>query len=84
MQIVSDMGFSPDGIEAPAVESYAVAVGRMRDAQHRIDAEGAIVADDKGRPVPHPALAIERAASADVKKWVERYRSSPRVQHRRA
>lgn len=66
-----------DGVEAMAVESYAVAVARMRDAQSRVDLDGLIVPDDKGRPVPHPALAVERAAAAEVKRWVERYRPRP-------
>lgn len=77
-EIVADLGSTPDGVEAAGVESYAVAVGRMRDAQARIDAEGMIIGDDKGRPTAHPALAIERAASAEVKRWLERYRRSPR------
>lgn len=77
-EIVADLDITADGIEAPGLESYAVAVGRMRDAQSRIDAEGIVVADDKGRPVPHPALAIERAAAAEVKRWLERYRKRPR------
>jgi P27 family predicted phage terminase small subunit len=78
VEVVADLGVSVDGVESPALESYAVAIGRMRDAQHRIDTEGMIVADDKGRPSPHPALAIEKAASAEVKRWLERYRQRPK------
>lgn len=65
------------GPEAPALESYAVAVARMRDAQERIDREGALIADAKGNPVPHPALAIEKAAAAEVRTWIARYRKAP-------
>lgn len=77
-EIVAALGADPDGVEAPAVEAYAVAVGRMRDAQARVNDEGMLVPDDKGRAVPHPALAVERAAAAEVKRWVERYRRRPR------
>ena len=53
---------------APAmVEAVVMCVTRMRDAQARIDAEGMIVSDEKGRPVPHPALAIEAACRKDLK-----------------
>jgi hypothetical protein len=46
----------------------------MRDAQSRIDREGLVVADVKGNPVPHPALAIEKAAQIEVRAWSERFR----------
>lgn len=65
------------GVERPALEAYAVQVARMRDAQARIDAEGLIVADEKGRPVEHPAVRVERYAQEQVRAWVARYR--PRV-----
>ncbi len=62
------------GPEGPALEAYCVQVARMRDAQTRIDAEGLIVADEKGRPVPHPALQIEKSAQVEVRAWIGRYR----------
>ncbi len=60
------------GADAAAAEAFCVQVARLRDAQQRVDAEGAIVADEKGRPVPHPALAMELAASAEMRLWVAR------------
>ena len=63
-----------DEAEGPALEAYCVQVARMRDAQTRIDAEGLVVADEKGRPVPHPALMIEKQAQSEVRAWVSRYR----------
>ena len=45
----------------------------MRDAQARIDAEGLIVADAKGNPIPHPAIALERAAQSEVRAWGDRF-----------
>lgn len=64
----------PAEVEGPELEAYCVQVARMRDAQARIDAEGLVVADEKGRPVPHPAIAIEKAAQAEVRAWGGRFR----------
>lgn len=55
-----------------AVEAYCVQVARMRDARARVDAEGLIVADEKGRPVKHPAVELELAASAELRLWTAR------------
>lgn len=77
-ELVSQESVEWSGIESSALEAYAVQMGRMRDAQRRVDTEGAIVPDDKGRPVLHPALAIERMAQAEIRKFVERYRRVPK------
>ena len=63
---------SVTGATAGSIEAYAVQVARMRDAQRRIDAEGLVVADAKGQPMPHPAIVIERAAQAEVRAWAAR------------
>lgn len=44
-------------------------VARLRDAQQRLQREGLVIADPKGNPVPHPAIAIERAAQAEIRSW---------------
>ena len=44
-------------------------MARLRDAQARLAAEGSIIADPKGVPIPHPAIAIERAAQDEIRKW---------------
>jgi len=54
------------------VEAYCDQVARMRDAAQRVQAEGLIVSDEKGRPVPHPALIVERLAGAEVRAWSQR------------
>jgi len=69
---------SKPGCEGPDLESYCVQVSRMRDAQARIDREGLVVADAKGNPIPHPALAIEKAAQVEVRAWADRFRPSRR------
>lgn len=55
-------------------EALCSAVARLRDAQLRIAREGAIVADGKGHPVPHPALKIEAAASEAIRKLNAKFR----------
>ena len=55
------------------LEAYASQLARLRDARRRIEAEGMIVADPKGYPVPHPAIAIERAAQAEVRTWSAKF-----------
>ena len=57
----------------PELEAYAGQVVRLRDAQRRLDAEGEVVEDPKGFPIPHPALAIERAAQDELRKWGDRF-----------
>ena len=34
-----------------------------------------VVADEKGRPVPHPAIVIEKAAQAEVRAWGDRFKA---------
>lgn len=64
-----------EGLPAgPQLEAYAGQVARMRDAQNRIAEEGAVVQDARGNPIPHPALAIERAAQAEVRLWSDKLR----------
>ncbi len=58
-----------EGRTVHQVEAYSVLVARLRAAQERVDREGMIVADDRGRPVPHPALLIERECRADLRLW---------------
>lgn len=55
------------------LEAYASQVARLRDSRRRIEAEGMIVADPKGYPIPHPAIAIERAAQAEVRQWSSKF-----------
>lgn len=53
------------------LEGVAVQLARAREAQRRVDDEGLIVAGDKGAVAAHPALAIERAAQEQLRKWAE-------------
>jgi hypothetical protein len=60
-------------IGAIGLEALCVQVYRMRDAQRRITAEGVVVSSPKGDPVPHPALAVEVKAQAEVREWIKRF-----------
>lgn len=60
-------------IAGPDLEAYCVQVARMRDARKRIDSEGLVVADEKGRPIPHPALVLERDAQREIRAWGDRF-----------
>lgn len=57
----------------PEFESYCGVIARMHDAQARLAAEGSIIADAKGNPVPHPSLAIERQCAEQLRKWGRRF-----------
>lgn len=58
------------------LEALCTQIRRMRDAGERIEAEGLVVADLRGNSVPHPAIVIEKAAQAEVRRWMSDYGSS--------
>lgn len=61
--------------------AYDAAVTEWQRARAMIDADGIVVADEKGRPVPHPALAVERSASAEMRAWMAEVRRIEAAQH---
>ncbi|NMC35325.1 MAG: P27 family phage terminase small subunit [Veillonellaceae bacterium] len=66
-----------DGVEAicgPDLEGYCGQVARLRDAQERLARDGLIVSDPKGNPIPHPALAIEKVAQDEIRKWGSQFK----------
>lgn len=69
----------PTTIVGPDLEAYCVQVARMRDAQARIDKDGLIVRDDKGRPAAHPAILLEKQAQQEVRAWGDRFRPRRRA-----
>jgi phage terminase small subunit len=60
-------------IEGHELEAYCGVVARLRNAQHRIHEEGMFVADKRGDPAPHPALAVERACNDALRKWGRKF-----------
>lgn len=53
------------------VETVAGLTLRLKDAREAIEREGTIIDDGKGFPVEHPALLIEKRASAELRGWVK-------------
>lgn len=53
------------------MEALALQVARMRAAAELVQADGLTVMDADGRTHPHPALAIERAAAAEIRDWTK-------------
>ncbi|MFI2216552.1 P27 family phage terminase small subunit [Rhodococcus sp. NPDC019627] len=72
LEIVKRHG-APEEIMGPEFDAYCVTVARARDAARRIDREGAVVNDERGNAVEHPAFAIERKAQAAIKAWGDRF-----------
>lgn len=68
-RIRDDRDLSP--FDQSAVEAVAGLLIRLRDAQEAISREGTIVDDGKGFPVEHPALLVEKRASAEIRGWVK-------------
>lgn len=60
-------------IIGPELEAYANTIARARDAAHRVDTEGSVIADERGAPIPHPALEIERNAQRDIRGWADKF-----------
>lgn len=61
-------------VPAAGFDAYCNQVAIERDAAGRISAEGLIVADSKGNPVPHPALEIQRRAQVEIRAWAGKFR----------
>lgn len=60
----------PSGAE---FEAWLGQVVILRDAQARIDQDGMIIADAKGNPMQHPAIAIATKAQAELRTWGKRF-----------
>lgn len=68
----------PERIAGPDLEAYCGQVAMMRDARKRVAREGAIIADSRGTPMPHPAIALELKAQAEVRAWGDKFRGRPK------
>lgn len=73
-EVLKAYGDGSDAINGPDLEAYCGQVARLRDAQRRLAAEGTIIADPKGVPIPHPSIAVERAAQDEIRKWGNAFR----------
>lgn len=68
-EVLDAYGENSDQIIGPDLEAYCGQVARLREAQRRIHAEGLVIADPKGNPIPHPAVAIEKTAQVEIRIW---------------
>lgn len=54
------------------MEALALQITRMREAAALITDDGMTTTGADGVSRPHPALAIERAAAAEIRDWTNR------------
>lgn len=79
VQAVRDELIAAGYPDVPGFDAYCCQVAIERDAAARIAAEGLIVADVKGTPVPHPALEVQRKAQAEMRAWVPHLRPAKKA-----
>lgn len=58
-------------IDLQAIEAYAGQLFRMRVARALLRVDGIIIEGLRG-PMTHPAVAIEKEASAEMRQWITR------------
>jgi phage terminase small subunit len=58
----------PRPADVPVLEAWCTLIARLDDARSRIEKDGMLVKSPKGESIPHPMLAIERGATADLAK----------------
>lgn len=68
----------PAKIAGPDLAAYCGQVALWRDLRARVAREGSIIADERGRPEPHPAIALERAAQKEIRDWGDKFRGRPK------
>lgn len=68
-------------VDRSALETFATLMARLREARQRVEEEGMVVTDPRGRVIPHPALAVERATAEQIRAWGDRF--APLVKPRR-
>lgn len=60
-------------VDRSALEAFCTLMARLREARRRVEEEGMVVKDPRGRVVPHPALAVERQAAEQIRAWGDRF-----------
>ena len=64
--------------DSEVIAAYEAAVVEWEQARAMVKADGLVVADERGRPVPHPAIAVERSAAAEMRAWLPEVRKIQR------
>lgn len=57
--------------DARAIKIVAQLIDRVREARMIIAEEGPVAAKESGEPIEHPAVKVERMASAEIRGWVK-------------
>lgn len=60
-------------VDRAALEAFCTLVARLREARQRVETEGMVVEDRRGRVIPHPALTIERQTAEQIRAWGDRF-----------
>ncbi|MGO3895363.1 P27 family phage terminase small subunit [Brevibacterium aurantiacum] len=60
-------------VDRAALEAFCTLVARLRAARRRVNKEGMVVTDPRGRVVPHPALTVERQTAEQIRAWGDRF-----------
>lgn len=60
-------------VDRSALETFCTLMARLREARKRIEDEGMVVTDPRGRVIPHPALAVERQTAEQIRAWGDRF-----------
>lgn len=60
-------------VDRSALEAFCTLLARLREARLRVEEEGMVVKDTRGRVVPHPALTIERQTAEQIRAWGDRF-----------
>lgn len=64
----------PARIVGADFEAYCGQVALQRDARARVAKDGSVVEDERGRPMPHPAIDLERDAQREIRAWGDKFR----------
>lgn len=60
-------------VDRAALEVFCTLMARLRTARDRVEEEGLVVSDDRGKAVPHPALLVERQTAEAIRAWGDRF-----------
>jgi P27 family predicted phage terminase small subunit len=82
-EVTAAYGDNWNTIAGPALEAYCGQVAVLRDATARIARDGLIVEGPKGEPITHPAVAIQRAAQDEIRRWGDTFKPPRRYNQRR-
>lgn len=74
VEITTAYGDGWPAIAGPALDAYCAQVAVHRDATDRIARDGLIVEGPKGEPITHPAIAIQRTAQDEIRRWGDAFK----------